>query len=229
MIDLEKLVQDSLKGMFESGKFVEIIDKHTEALVNSAVRDALSTYSEFGKQLSASLAESLRVDVGGIGLPGYNQIVLNIIRQKLTHVLDTAGREKIESDLTELLATTAPAEIKLSKLVENFTEWARGDNGLEDWEECDVTIHYEISEHGSHHLYLDPAENVQKYSCRFNLHMYKDGKILSTRIAGKDTEKVILIGSLYGFERDLFHMHVAKTLVVFDETEFDNHIYSKHS
>lgn len=230
MIDLEKLVQDSLKGMFESGKIVEIIDKHTEALVNGVVRDALSTYSEFGKQLSASLSEALKVDVGSIGLPEYNHIVLAIVRRKLEHAIEETGRKQIETDLAAMLSHPVPAEITLTKFIDDFKEWAREDRGIEEYEEGEVTAFLDEKKYSSQWLYLSRNANTEMFRCDFGILIGEDGKMRAVHFHGKDSEKSLFLGRLHGFERTVFHMHVAKTRIIVDGHEdIDNQIYSKHS
>lgn len=229
MIDLEQLVQNALKEMAANGKIVEIIDKHTERLVNDVVSSVLARYSEFGKALSTTLTESLKIDVGNIGLAEYNQTVLTIIRRKLEHTLEEVGRKQLEEDLTEMLSHSVPAKITLEKFIDDFKEWAREDLGIEDYDDGDVTAFFDEKGHGSRWLYLDRRAGIERYRCDFAILLRDDGSMATVMFHGKDSERILFLGRLRGFERDIFNMYVAKTRITFgDDDEIDTHIYSKH-
>lgn len=220
MIDLEKMVQTSLRGMADSGKIVEIVDKHAEQLVNSVVRDALATYSDFGKSLSKALGDSLRVDVNSIGLPQYNALVLEIVRRQLGKSLEQSGRQQLEKNMEALLASEAPKEIKITKLIEDFKKWVVEDDKSRRGRE--ITAFVEPTEYGSFWISLDPKGDQTRHMCRFRLLVNEDTGALATAwLSGVDTSKALFLGGLYGFERDLFQMWTVKTRIVIDAKEFD--------
>jgi hypothetical protein len=216
MKQFEDVVLQSIRHLSESGKLETMIQTKIEKTVEDIVENALRSYSEFGRNLEKAIQETLKVDLSQLGLPGYNNIVLGIVQRKLGALIETMGAQQLEKDLENLLGTSAPEVIKLSELVEKFKEWVRSDN-----EACDdaVTAILEKSQYRSYWLYLDKDSNTTKYSCAIQLGIGEDGKLFSVTLRGTDVKKDLFMGNLYGFERDMFFMHAAKTRVIVD-TEY---------
>ncbi|WP_198364066.1 hypothetical protein [Burkholderia ubonensis] len=82
----------------------------------------LRSDSDFGKQLSEHVKKAVQVDFSNLGIPGYNDLILKIILQRVDASLNEQIEKHVTSQLDELLAP-APEEIKLSELVADFIKF----------------------------------------------------------------------------------------------------------
>src|SRR4051794_2951881 len=105
MRDFEAAVADATHELVKSGKLKEIVAAQVTKTVASIVQDAVSTYSNFGKQLSEAVKASLAIDPSRLGLQGYNQTVLAIVRNALDARVEEVARKKLQADLDKMLGT----------------------------------------------------------------------------------------------------------------------------
>lgn len=227
MFDLEQHVTDAVRKLVTDGKLAAMVESHVSKMLDSILADALRSYGDIGKQIQEAVKTAIAIDPAALGLHGYNQTVLAIVKQKLDAEIQRVGIEKLSKDMDELLGTNAPAAIKLSKLIEEFKEWAAHEHGTSD--RC--TIIFEESCYVSRWLYLDKEHGKKTYECQFSMLIPdKDGAggtCATTgatpsicRIKGRDPKQTFVLGTLYGFEKTLFQMYAAGTKIIVDETEF---------
>jgi len=228
MFDLEQHVTDAVKKLVTEGKMAAMVEAHVAKMRDSILAAALRSYGDIGKQSQEAVKTAIAIDPSALGLCGYNQTVLAIVKQKLDAAVQKIGVEKLSKDMDDLLGTCAPETVKLSVLVEQFKEWAAGHGS-----ESQCTIIFEESQYGSRWLYLDQDSKNGKYDCRFSMLIPdKDGAggtCTTTgttpslcKIKGRDPKQTFIMGTLCGFERTLFQMYAAGTKIIVDETEFDN-------
>jgi hypothetical protein len=217
MKELESAIVAAFTKMAETGAIQAIIEKKIEKTVDEILGDALRSYSDFGKNLSEVIKGAMNVDLRQLGLVGYNDIVLKIVKAKLDHSMEVFGKAQIEKYLEELLKCP-PAEIKLSELVEQLKEAHSDDERYE----CTCIVEWGKSD-GWGRVYLDKNGDKRKYDCEHSLSFTKEGEIYSFSIEGRDPSKKIFCGPFYGFERTLFQMYAAKTRLIVDEDDVEIH------
>jgi hypothetical protein len=152
-----------------------------------------------------------------LGLAGYNDIILKIVKEKLDNGIEAFGKAQIEKDLEELLKAP-PAEIKLSELIEQMKSRARGDHDSE----CTCLIEWGSND-GWGRVYLDEGSAKSRRDCKYELAFTKDGEIYSFSIDGRDPSKKMFCGPFYAFERTLFQMYAAKTKLIMDKGEVNTY------
>lgn len=224
MKDLQELVATSFSKIAASGVIEEMIEKKLVETIGSVVNDSLRSYSDFGKQVSEAVKVSMQVDLRGLGLPGYNDLILKIIRQQVNALTENSIAKQVEEQMTKLLAP-APAEIKISKLVKDFIEFSAPDGC-----ECDgpdrISLHIEESSHGSRWISLDKIPGKRQYSCAYRFAVrIEDGRIFGLRIDDEEVKQKLFVGDFYSFERDLFQMYAAGTKVIIDAEADDIDTY----
>ncbi|MFO0958244.1 MAG: hypothetical protein U0800_12595 [Isosphaeraceae bacterium] len=221
MQELEDAVIAAFKGMVSSGKLNQIIEKKVGETVESVVDSALRSYSDFGKSLSAAVQESLCVDKEKLALPGYNEIVLQIVKKKLEHSIEVIGKERLEKDLENLLSGGVPREVTVSKLVEGFKAWVREESYGNDYDDR-ITYIEEKSQYGGGWIHLDSKSQVREVCLPVPAWIWERWRNLqSATISGQDAGKKIFLGGLYGFERTLFQFYAVKTRIIIDTAEPD--------
>ena len=214
MKELEQIVQHALAQMAESGQFNKIV----EAMVHKSVEEIISQCFNYGgpfqKQLAEAINKNIHIDFSHLGLAGYNQTLLNIIKAKLDSSIVQFAQKQISEGLDQLFATP-PAEIKLSELVELYKKYLAEDDRDKEMEINAKVIRSEGCD-GYWRLKLDGVPN--KYGKQFEIACDNKGNIYSISAPYHgDLTKALFAGPFYGFERALWQMYAAKTKLVIDD------------
>jgi hypothetical protein len=213
ILDLNVLVNNSLKKISEGGKVQEIIDKRLENTVESIINDLLNDWSDFGKALKEEVKKKLVINLGELDIATYNTLVLNAVKEKLDKVITIQGVEKIKESMDKMLADVKP-EYRLSEIIEEFKEEKRYLHEYGD----QMTLIIEHSDRGYMNIYLDDDEEKGQYSCDFMIRL-KEGVVWNIKSSRRDFRKNNEIGALFGIEELLFKIYSTGARVIFDEGE----------
>lgn len=224
MKELESAVVAAFGTMAASGALQKVIEDEIAETVSKCVGNVLGGYSDFAKELEATIKTALHVDMKDLGLVGYNDIVLKIIKRKLEDSINLVGRQRIEKELNELLVNP-PAEIKLSVLVDQFKESID-----REMYEQRITCIVDTSDStglcpGYAHIYMDKESGKGKYSCNIQLDVTPTGEVFGMKISGTDVKNSLFIGPNFGFERSLFQLYAAGTKIIIDAEEVDDYCH----
>jgi site-specific DNA-cytosine methylase len=119
MQELQQAVSNAFANVVAAGTIEKAIEEKLTSTITSIINEELRSYSDFGKALSEQVKAAMQVDFSNLELPGYNDLILKLIRAQVEHQASTSIAAQVEAQMKELLAP-APAEIKLSELVEEF-------------------------------------------------------------------------------------------------------------
>lgn len=218
MIDLSDAILEAANRLIASGKIEAAIEKHLEATIERLLEEHLRSYSDFGKMLSERIKTAIGVNLEKVTIPEYNTIIADIVVRKIDAFMQKEGREALDTMLSEMLKA-APAEMKLSELVESFKQWVvnQYDYDPEEGGEITVIIDGRAEKYSSRWVYLDRKANTEKYKCEFSFLVSLDETVSYIRARGHSTKEDVFIGGYYGFERDLFRLHAAKTKLIIDK------------
>ena len=195
MIDLNKIVNDTLVQM-ESENFVEKVVKSTlEKTITSIVDDVFRSYSDFGKNLKKHIEENLD-----------NSITVN-------------GIEKIKESIDAMLSDTK-SEYTLTEIIEK----AKDDTTKEEYErDYDEQVHLIIkkSSCGFKHIYIDneDEEPNYKWSYAYQIDIDEDGKPYSIKFKGQEIDTQKIMGGLYGLDNLLFKIYASGAKIILDQGE----------
>lgn len=215
MKELEQVVSNAFSNIVTAGVIEKAIEEKLTKTITSIINDELQSYSEFGKQLNEHVKRAVKVDFSQLGIPGYNDLILKIIRQRVDANLNKQIEKHVTEQLDELLAP-APDEIKLSELVADFIKFQAEKQSYSC--SCDLPerITLGVSTDGSFtHVYLDKEHGSDRYECPWRIDTM-DGRVYSVRINEIDPKNALFIGPMYGFERKLFQLYAAGTKLVID-------------
>lgn len=220
MQEMKEAVASAFERLIAVGAIEKAIQERLEKTVTETIREELGSYSDFGKQLKEQVKDALQVDFSKLGIPGYNDFILKIIRRQVEADVSNTIAQHIEKQVTDLLAP-APGEIKLSELVAQFIEANKPDGYSCS---CDdpsrITLNVEESQYGSQWISLDKESGKDRYSCSIRFAVSNDdGKIFALRVDGQEIAKTLFVGDMYRFERSIFQMHVAGTKLIVDGDE----------
>ncbi len=221
MQELTNAVNTALQRIIASDTIEKAIEAQLTNTIQAEIKSQLREYSDFGKQLEAAVKDALKVDFSNLGLPGYGDMILKIVRKQAEEQINAELARSIESRLTDILQPP-PATINLSTLVEQYIEHcvenARHSCSCDDTDR--ITLIVETSQYGSRWVYLDPDEGTDKYECKIRFLVgEKGGKISALKMDGSEVGNKLFVGKFYRFERTLFQLHAAGTELVIDGDE----------
>jgi hypothetical protein len=218
-MDMTAAVHKAFENMVTTGAVATIIEQHLMSCVQSAVKDALSSYGDFGKMLKEQVAKSLTINEN-LGLPEYNDLILKIIRKQVDAQIGAQLQRNVAEQLAKLLETP-PAEIKLSKLFEEFREYAV-DHYARD-EESHFTVGMKNNDYrdGSYDVWFDLKRDRSQFQSAHRVGVDADGCCWRLTVDNEDANQRLFLGPLFGFERLLFQIKVGGTKIIRDCTPDD--------
>lgn len=215
MKDLEQVVASAFSNIVSAGAIEKAIEEKLTKTITSIIDSELQSYSDFGKQLSEHVKKAVQVDFSKLGIPGYNDLILKVIRQRVDANLNEQIEKHVTSQLDELLAPT-PEEIKLSELVADFIEFQAEKQSYSCSCDLPARITLLVETDGKFtHVALDKEYGSERYRCPWRIDTH-EGRVYSVKIDEIDPKKAIFIGPMYGFERKLFQLYAAGTKLVID-------------
>lgn len=220
MQELQQAVANAFANVVAAGTIEKAIEEKLSKTITSIIDDELRSYSDFGKSLHEHVKASLAVDFGNLGLPGYNDLILKVVRRQVDAQVNAVIASQVEQQMTELLQP-APAQITLSQLVGEFIKDRSDDHGCSCDAPDQITLIVEGGDSvaGYHHIYLDEEDGKSKYSCAIQIATNKEGEVYSLKIDDRDPKKTLFVGPLYNFERRVFQMYAAGTKLLVDGNE----------
>lgn len=218
MLDLNKIVNDSLVKIAAEGYVEKVVEKRLKESIESVIDDLFRSYSDFGKNLKKEVGEKLKVNLGELKLDGYNVMVLNAVKAKLDEAIHIQGVERIKGSLDNLLVDVKK-EYKLSELIEEMKRDATEYNDDHYGEE--ISFHIDPDSSVLSFIYFDPDEDKEKYQCQYRLVLDKDGSMNSISIGDRKFDNRLIMGGLHGFEETLFKIYSTGAKIIIDENNVD--------
>ena len=232
MSDISTAVNKAMEEIVNNGTVETIIKNKLEKTVESAIDDALRSYSDFGKALSEQISESLCVDVKKVSLEQHTDALLKMMEGAVNQHVHEAAQEKVKRQINELFEPP-PQNITLQELINQYIEDNR-DEAARDGHDCCALIIEESdydfiyvglnpsTKKGSRYSFSSSDEFVSNVSdCELQLHFNKEDKesdklkISWISYGGykRETTASFLPTIYHGFSRLLFQMYIAGTTI----------------
>ena len=232
MIDLNKIVNETLVNL-EEEKFVEtIVKKRMEKTIERIVEDIFDSWSDFGKNLKKHIEENININFSNLSLEGYNGLVLAAVKENLDRVITVQGIEKIKESIDEILSDTKP-EYTLTEIIEKAKDDTTKDEYERDYDEK-VHLIIEKSSCGYKHIYLDNKDDEPDYKWKYSyqISIDEEGKPYSIEFEGKEIDTKKIMGGLYGLDKLLFKIYASGAKIVLDQGEeaddYEYELYYTH-
>ena len=222
MLDINKVVQETIENMNHEGKIQELIERKVSDTIESIMADSFKEYSDFGRNLKKYVNDSLNIDFNRIGLEGYHDHIIKIISKVISTNLHGESENKLKETLSSIISE-APKQMKLSEIVsmmkEQFTENAsEGDNR---WDNMTCRVD-DRNDRFFCYIGLDKEPGKSSHGCEFRigLHRSSDDKskweVFTMRIDGDEMKNNLFVGPFYNVEKLLYQMHCANSEIVLD-------------
>lgn len=217
-MDFRAATIECLDRLIAAGHVEKCIEEQLAKTIKEIIRSKLENYSDFGKQLSEAVKQSLALN-GQLDLPSYNDALLKILRHQVEHLTNATIQQQVAARMKDLLEPP-PKEIAISELVEKYIETVKERNARGCVCHGDEQITLIVERDGNRldefvHIHLDDEPRKKKYDCDIQIDAHK-GEVFGLRFRNQDVEKQLFVSELHGFERMLFQMKAAKSKIVFD-------------
>jgi len=220
-MNIHDQVQSALNNVVSSGKIEEIISKRIEKTIEDILEDSLKSYSDFGKQVKEVINNSLQIDLSKISTLGYQQIVVDIVNQKLKEATLEHISKPIEDVLSQVIAPFEKRTYKLSEIIAKYKEyeWESSDS-----DEIDISFHVEYGDYSSIYIGFDKEESKQRHSCEYQLYINKDDSLMWLfEIKGWKPQRGDLRSSpIHGdFDNLIFNLYASQCPIEIDENSVE--------
>lgn len=125
MLDINKIAQDKITAMEESGQVKEHIEKELEKLVLGSITDAMSGW-DIRREIEAKAKESVSHVIDALDFTAYNSFIAEKVRQLTTGALREDMAKKVQ-DSFESIFIQKRDSIKLSEIFEAYRQWLISD------------------------------------------------------------------------------------------------------
>lgn len=217
-MNIETQIQKSLADILASGRVEEMISQKIEKTIDEILKDLLREYSDFGKQLKEAVSSALQINFEQISTLGYQQLVMDIINEKIKESVYSNIAEPIKERLDEVLSPFEKRTYKLSEIIEKYRE-CEFDSSDDD--EMEISLHIEESNYGSVYISFDKEENKDRHRCEYQLSIKKDNDkyIWMFEIRGfRPNNGDLRAGSIHGiFDNFIFNLYASKCPIEIDE------------
>ena len=219
MKEMQAAIETAFKQMVESGALNKVITESVEKSVTSVIKQTFESYSPFQKALTENVNKSLVINFDDLGLAGYNDMLLKIIKSRVDASIFKTAEKQITEGMDELMASP-PAEVKLSDLVKEFRKYAAEDRPPDS----EISFHCKDSDSSTGYFQcaMDEKSGKPHYDCGYRFAVTDKGEIYSLKFPHEgDVTKGLFVGRRFGFEKTLFQLWACKTKMVMDVDDVD--------
>lgn len=217
MIDLNKIINESLAKIEAEGYVQVVVEKRIKETIESVVTDCLRSYSDFGKNLKKEVESKLNINLKELDFSGYNLLVLNAVKEKLDQVIHLQGIEKVKDAMDKMLADVKP-EYTLSEIIESLRTYEKYSS--HDYEDR-MTLFIVHSDTSDDYIdiYLDSDKKDRKFSCDYQIRTKDGGIVWNVNIGGRELNKNNEFGALFGPAELLFKIYATGAKIILDQGE----------
>jgi hypothetical protein len=215
MFDLEAEITKSLSKMTESGELSALVETHTRNAAERVVKDVISSCfgyrSVLKDELENAIKESIAVDFSKHTLPCHRNLILDAVKDELDSIVQTEGVIKAKQAVSNLLKDSVPDKITFEELIEKFIELEVDSDEIEVGGE--ISLEIDASRSALFFIGMDKVEGKSRYSCEHQFNIGVDDLKLNSYKAKDDKRG---FGRKYGFEKYLFRLFSAGTIIEID-------------
>lgn len=125
MLDINKIAQDKITAMEESGQVKEHIEKEVEKLVLGGITSAINGW-DIRNAIENKAKESVSQVIDAMDFTAYNSFIAEKVRQLTTGALREDVAKKVQ-DSFESIFVQKRESIRLSEIFEAYREWLISD------------------------------------------------------------------------------------------------------
>lgn len=217
MLDLNKIMNDSLAKIEEEKFLEEAFEKHIKKCLDEVVGDLFRWNGPLKKQIEEEVQNKLQLNLERLDVASYSKLISGIVASKLDEVIHIQGVEKVKAEMDEMLKKCKET-YTLSEIIDELKKEARGYR--EDYEiEEDEKVSLDIDDRGSLvFIKFDEKDDQASYCCKYSLTLRtKDNSIHSVEVYGESLDKRLQLGGCDNLTTLLFIMYANGAKVELDQ------------
>lgn len=237
-IDINKITQEKITAMEESGEIREHIEENLKKLVMSSVTSALEGY-EIRRKIQEKIKSQVSPCLDALDFTAYNSFICEKFRQITEEYLKKDIARKI-SETFDSIFMLKRESIKLSEIFVAYRQWLIDDLEENEQYELNNEFYASVEEDSKYGRWLEcglSKEAPEKsfmgsrkdiYTCDFGFTVgsatsdRKIGKIISVYFEGSSVKEVLKINSYNKFQSLLLNLYYNETPIILDvESEDD--------
>lgn len=217
-MDIVKAIQSEMLQKIESGHMGKVISEKVDHFVDKVIGDSFCSYGDVAKKLKTKVEEQIGLCLDSITLTQYNEIMTQMIQQRLGQVYEDDAKRHMEKVMDRVFKVPKES-MKLSEIV---------DQVFGDEEDCRCSgedrgsLHIDDGYSSLKFIYFDESPDKKDHDCEYKLSISSDGTISSaTQNNWRGTKPIRPRPGevLRSLEADLFQMMVYGTKVEIDIDE----------
>lgn len=224
MLDLNKIMNDSLVKIEEEKFLEQAFEKHIKKCLDEVVGDLFSWGGPLKKQLKAEVEGKLQLNLKDLDIASYSQIISGIVASKLDETIHIQGVEKVKTEMDKILKKCKET-YTLSEIIDELKKEAKGYR--EDYEiDEDEKVSLHIDDHGSLvFIRFDEDRDESENRCKYSLNLSaEDNSIHSVKVDGESQDKRMKLGGGNDLTGLLFIMYANGAKVELDQgTDADDY------
>lgn len=242
---IEKVVQEELAKIVESGKVREMIAVSLAKSIQSSIEEALRSYGDFGKALSLKVKDAIGVELGNVNLQTAAIGLGKLVEAQVSRYITEQTHPMLLKQLDDLFQPS-PKSISLQALIDAYKDDEASDAADDGVDRCGLVITNDdrswiriglnpkptkremnkiTYSHGD-----TPIRDASDCEIQINAMRRDDGtgydfKWISFNNSEirKKTTSTFLPTSLYGLSRRLFQMYAAGTVLTLEGMDADDY------
>ncbi|MGI0120113.1 hypothetical protein [Zooshikella sp. RANM57] len=223
MKELQQIVNDQINSMITTGTIEEMIATRLNSCIEECVKNAMESYSEFGKAIKRKVDVSLSNALAHVTLPEYNKFVSDVVIELYGQALETESKKHLEALLAKSLSPV-PESIKASDLLEEVRAFweldAEEHEYIElDWEDSNSAMFVKFN----HPKYDFKSLEITCYNHGEQSDKHYHIGYINDQINGQISGPVCKSTYATGLAGYLYRLYCARTVITdFDEVYGEN-------
>ena len=229
LLDVNKIVNDKIAVLEESGAIQKQIEDSIEKTVMKAITDALEDYS-LKRDIEKQVKECVSGVAAEIGFSAYNGFIAEKIKQITESVMHEDVAKKIQDIFDDMLIMKHDG-IKLSEIFNKYRKWVCEDTDEADkWGRHTFLCELDDNEDGNFNHYTvkfhnEELDRYDKPEIEFRMCTYKkEGKssISNLYLDGKNAGETFTLGHMSEIQSLLANLYFNKTEIILDIDDVDD-------
>ncbi|HFG9240534.1 TPA: hypothetical protein ACGI3G_003869, partial [Clostridioides difficile] len=215
-MDLNKIMNDALVEIEESGFVEETVKKELEETIKRAVNEIFGSYSKFRKNIEQHLGENININLDELDIQKYNLLVANVVKEKVDATMKGQGIEHLKRNLDNMLVGLKK-EYKMSELLEELKEDKYNLDEYPCDEDC-ITFILEsnFNSEWARWIDFDECPNVSRNNCEHSILLRNDGTIAAFRYQNREISSKDIMNGFGNFGDLLFKIYAHNSKIILD-------------
>ncbi len=230
MLDINAIVQETLKKMDEEKTIETLISTTIEKSISTAIKDQFGSY-QFREMIEKKLKNEVDGVVASLDFTAYNGYIAKTMSYLIEDVASEDLQSKILFELSKIFIKKDEM-IKLIDIFDAYTEWQNETTDESDkWEKDTFTADYrEIKGHSSYFHYIecwmsdDNTDGVNNSDIRFRIRLNNNddamGVISELYIDGEEKTSLAHFSALTVVEKMLLTAYFNQTPIFVEGIDF---------